>query len=98
LASKIFESYVLDWLKDKVTIKSNQFGGVKGTSVEHLLCGIWHEIAINQEDNRSATVQTAIDYAKAFNRLDYKACLDSLAAKRASSQVLGLVATFLTNR
>ena len=41
---------------------------------------------------------TAIDYAKAFIRLGYRACLNSLAAKGASSQVLGLIATFLTNR
>ena len=50
------------------------------------------------EDNRAAAVLTAIDYSKAFNRLDYQACLDSLASKGASNQVLGLVATFLSNR
>ena len=98
LVSKVMESYLLEWLKEEVTIKRNQYGGVKGSSVEHLLCGIWHEVGTNLEDHRAATVLTAIDYAKAFNRLDYGACLDSLAAKGASSQVIGLVATFLTNR
>ena len=37
LASKIFESYVLDWLKEEVTLRSNQYGGVKGVSTDHLL-------------------------------------------------------------
>jgi hypothetical protein len=79
-------------------LKRNQYGGVKGSSVEHLLCGVWHEISTNLEDNRAAAVLTAIDYAKAFNRLCYKACLQSLASKGASSVVIRLVATFLTNR
>ena len=98
LTSKIFESYLLEWLKEEVPLKSNQYGGVKGSSVEHLLCGIWHEIGSNLEDHRAATVLTAIDYAKAFNRLCYQSCLQSLAAKGASTQVIGLVATFLSNR
>ena len=66
--------------------------------VEHLLCGVWHEIATNLEDNRAATTLTAIDYAKAFNRLCHKSCLQALAAKGASSLTIRLVATFLTNR
>jgi hypothetical protein len=63
LVSKIFESFVLDWLKPQVSLKRNQFGGVKGSSVEHLLCEIWHEIGTNLEDHRASTLITAIDYA-----------------------------------
>ena len=85
-------------MKEEICLKRNQFGGVKGSSVDHLLCNIWHEIGSNLEDSRAATVITAIDYAKAFNRLCYKSCLSSLARKGASSQVIRLVATFLTNR
>jgi hypothetical protein len=98
LVSKVFESYLLDWLKSEVKLKRNQFGGVKGSSVQHHLCNIWHKFGTNLEDNRAATVLTAIDYVKAFNRLDYKSCLRSLARKGASSQIFSLVATFLTNR
>jgi hypothetical protein len=99
LVSKVFESYLLKWLKEEVPLKTNQFGGVKCSSVERLLCGIWHEIGTNQEDHRAATVVTAIDYAKAFNRLFYRwSCLQALTSKGASTQVLGLVATFLSNR
>jgi hypothetical protein len=98
LVSKVYESYVLEWLKEEVTLKPNQFGGVKGSSVEHLLCSLWHEITENLEDNRAATLITAVDYAKAFNRLSYQHCLSALKKKGASSPLLGLVGTFLMNR
>ena len=95
LPSKIYESFVLQWLKKQIRLKDNQFGGIKGCSVEHLLCCIWHEIGINLEDNRAATLMTAVDYSKAFNRMDYKQCLSSLARLGTSSDVLEIVATFL---
>ena len=37
LPSKIYESYVLNWLQDEVSTKKNQYGGVKGCSTTHLL-------------------------------------------------------------
>jgi len=98
LMSKVYESLVLEWLGQEIKLKSNQFGGTKGCSVDHLLCNIWHEIGSNLEDSRAATLLTAIDYSKAFNRLNYKECLEALARLGASSQVLQLVGTFLTNR
>ena len=98
LVSKGFESFFLGYMKRELSLKRNQFGGVKDAPVEHLLCNIWHDIGTNLEDHRAATVLNAIDYAKAFNRLCYKSCLQALAAKDVSSQVLALVATFLTNQ
>jgi hypothetical protein len=72
MVSKIFESYVLEWLQQEVKTKPNQYGGVRGCSVNHLLIGAWNEIGDNLEDSRAATVVTAVDYAKAFNRLSYQ--------------------------
>ena len=43
-------------------------------------------------------VLTSIDYAKAFNRLSYQHCLKAFAAHGASTPVIELLATFLTNR
>ena len=43
LASKMYESYVLDWLKQEVHLRSNQYGGVKGLSTDHLLVGLWQQ-------------------------------------------------------
>ena len=98
LASKIYESYVLNWLATEVSYKNNQYGGVKGCSVGHLLVDLWDEITMNLEDARAATMITAIDYAKAFNRLSFQHCLEAFARKGASTQSIAILATFLSNR
>ena len=97
LASKIFESYVLDLLKLEVPMRANQYGGVKGTGTDHLLVQMWQDILQNSEDYRAGTVVCSIDYSKAFNRMSFQACLDSLQKKGASQGLLRIVATFLTN-
>ena len=98
LPSKIFESFVLNWLSSKVTCKRNQYGGVKGCGVSHLLVDNWDEVLTNLEDARAATMVTAIDYAKAFNRLSFQHCLEAFARKGASSETIKLLATFLSDR
>ena len=98
LASKIYESFLLNWLSTEVRCKYNQYGGIKGSSVNHLLVDLWNDIATNLEDGRAATLITAIDYAKAFNRLSFQHCLESFARKGASSQTVSLLASFLSNR
>ena len=96
--SKVFESYVLKQVKEEVALKPNQFGGVKGCSTTHMIIEILQEICSNAEDYRSATVLTAIDYAKAFNRVSFQHCLEAFRSKGASTPVLRLLASFLTNR
>ena len=90
LASKIYKSYMLGWASEQVTVKKNQFGGIKGCSVNHLLINIWKRIGDDLEDCRAGTLLTSIDYAKAFNRLSFQECLKAFASKGASSQVLRL--------
>ena len=98
LASKIYESYVLDWLKGEVKFRTNQYGGVRVLGTDHVLVQMWQRMLEDLDDYRAATVVTSIDYSKAFNRMSFQRCLQSLAKKGASSPVLNLVATFLTNR
>ena len=98
LVSKVYESFVLGWLGKQVKIKTNQYGGVKGCGVPHMLIDIWQTILTNLEDCRAATLITSIDYAKAFNRLSFQECLAAFARKGASSQLLKILASFLTNR
>ena len=98
LVSKVYKSYVLQWLKEEVSVKPNQFGGEKGCSVDHLLIGAWNEICQNLEDSRAVALLTAIDYAKAFNRLSFQRCLEALENGGASNGVIRLVASFITNR
>ena len=98
LASKVYESYVLGWALEQVSLKENQFGGTKGCSPAHLLVSVWQNVLADLEDCRAATLLTAIDYAKAFNRMQYQACLQSFAEHGASNEIIALVATFLTDR
>ena len=44
------------------------------------------------------TAITAIDYSKAFNRMSYQHCLRAFASHGASTPVLRILASFLTNR
>ena len=98
LASKVYESYVLTWALKQVKLKQNQYGGSKGCGTSHLLISVWQKVLTDLEDCRAATVLTAIDYAKAFNRMQYQECLRSFARHGASNQIIGLIATFLTGR
>lgn len=98
LFSKVYESYVLTWSLEEIELKNNQFGGVKGCSTAHMLLNIWQEICENCEDYRSGTVLTAIDYAKAFNRVSFQECLKAFKRKGASNQIIRLLGSFLTNR
>ena len=96
--SKVFESYVLTRIEEEITLKTNQYGGVKGCSTTHMIIEILQEICSNAEDYRCATILTAIDYSKAFNRVSFQHCLEAFRAKGASTPVLRLLATFLSNR
>ena len=77
LPSKIYESHILNWVQTEVKLGRSQYGGVKGCSTSHLLVGVWDEIMRGLEDDRAAIMMTAIDYAKAFNRLSFQHCLQS---------------------
>ena len=98
LFSKTYESFVLDWLLEEITLRNNQFGGVKGSGAEHFLVQLWQQTLENLEDPRAASVLTSLDYSKAFNRLNYAECLKALKSKGASTESLRLVGTFLTDR
>ena len=97
LASKVYESFVLCWALKEVKLKSNQFEHSKGCGAPHLLISVWQNIFQDLEDCRAGTLLTAIDYAKAFNRMEYQECLNSMARHGASNQLIRLVATFLTD-
>ena len=98
LASKMYESYILEWITKQVKLKNNQFGGVKGRSADHMLITMWQKICTDLEDCRAGSVITSIDYAKAFNRLSFQECLRALARKGASMDIIAVLASFLSNR
>ena len=96
--SKVFESFLLEFAQEEIGVKNNQYGGTKGCSTSHFLIDVWQQICENAEDYRSSTVLAAIDYSKAFNRLSFQHCLQAFKKKGASTNVIRLIATFLTNR
>ena len=95
---KNLREFVLNWLSTEVACKTNQYGGVKGCGVGHLLVDMWDEICTSLEDARAAVMITAVDYAKAFNRLSFQHCLEAFARKGACTELIRILATFLSNR
>ena len=98
LFSKVYESFVLGWLGEQVGMRSNQMGGMKGAGTEHYLVELYQLILETLEDSRAASVITSIDYSKAFNRLDFLHCLEALASKGASTEIIAIIGSFLTSR
>ena len=96
--SKVYESFVLEWCREEVKPKLNQYGGEPGASAAHLLVEVMDDVTSALEDNRSAVILSAVDFSKAFNRLEHKHCLESFRKKGASSDVIELLASFLSGR
>ena len=59
---------------------------------------MWDEILTSLDDARAAVMMTAIDYAKAFNRLSFQHCLEAFARKGTSTELVRILANFLSNR
>ena len=55
-------------------------------------------ITAAMEDNRSAVILKSIDFSKAFNHLEHRHCLEAFARKGASSDIIALLACFLSGR
>ena len=98
LASKVYETFVLGWALEEVSLKKNQYGGTKGSSAAHMLIEIWNEVLEDLDDCRASVLLTAINYQKAFNRMSFQECLCSFARHGASTDLMRILATFLSNR
>ena len=98
LFSKVYESFLLPLLTAQAPLRKNQYGGVKGLGTEHFLVGLWQGVLEDIDDSRAGTLLTSIDYSKAFNRLDFACCLKSLKAKGVCTELLKIVASFLSGR
>lgn len=98
LFSKVYERFVLGRLGEKFGMSANQLGGMKGAGTEHYLVELYQLVLESLEDPRAASIITSIDYSKAFNMLDFLHCLRALASKGASSELIGIVSSFLTSR
>ena len=96
LFSKVLEYFVLEQIKTEITLKATQFGGLKGSGVDHYLIETWDTILRCLEDSRAACTLASIDFEKAFNRVSHEQCLLAAQRKGASSATLALIRAFLT--
>ena len=96
--SKLLETFLLDNLREKITLSSRQYGGKKGQGTDHMLIEIWDEIHKSLEDPEAAVNLMAIDFEKAFNRMDHGACLAALRGLGADESDVLLVNAFLHDR
>ena len=65
LVCKVMESYVLDWASQEVSVKYNQFGGIKGCSGSHMIIKVWQKILSDLEDRRAGTVPVSYTHLRA---------------------------------
>ena len=102
LWSKLLESIVseITLQETKKNWKSNQHGGIKGSSTDHILVKAWDRIlrALDKSSSNKAVVFTAIDFSKSFSRCSYQQILQAYVEVGASNWLLKMHAAFLTDR
>ena len=96
--SKILEGRVLLKLRAELEPDLQQYGGIRGCSVEHMLVDLWEEVLESMENGSSAALLLGVDYEKAFNRMGHGECLSQLQRLGASPGSLSLVRSFLEER
>ena len=97
LYSKVLESFVLERLKKQVKLSPKQYGGIKGSSTEHLLIDTWNNVLSSLEEREVAANLISVDFSKAFNRMDHQKCIEALAELGADEQAIKWVSAFLYN-
>ena len=95
--SKVLESIVLEDLRNELQPDPEQYGGLKGSSVDHLLVDLYDRVLTSLDDGSPAVV-VGVDFEKAFNRLDHRECLRQLRRLGASEASISLVRAFLSGR
>ena len=93
--SKVMESVVLESLRLEIKMDPIQYGGVRGSGVEHLLVEIWERVWGGLEIKDVSVAILGIDYEKAFNRMSHNECLRQLALLGASQSSVDVVGSFL---
>ena len=96
--SKLYEAFVLQWSREEVRPKMNQYGGEPGASSTQLLIEVISDVTAAMEDNRAGVVLSPLDFSKAFNRLDHLKCLQAFEKKGSSTEILSLLGSFLSGR
>ena len=81
-----------------MTLNKDQFGGIKGTGINHFLVETWDEIMNSLEDPNAAVSLMSIDFEKAFNRMSHSHCISALQELNADEEGIKLTKAFLYGR
>ena len=100
LWSKILESYVATFTLEETQCnwKSNQYGGKKGSSTDHVLVGLWDGILNGLENGAKSVVLSGIDFSKSFSRCSHQEILNSYVKLGLSDWGIQMHAAFLDGR
>ena len=98
--SKVFESFLADWLLPIVKPYIDPFlFGVKGASTSHYLIKLLQFIHENLDlQEPHAVVLALVDLNKAFNRVSHLLVIEDLHDMHVPSRLLHILISYLTNR
>ena len=75
ILAKLTETYMIDMLREEVTVSDTQFGGLPGSGTDHMLCELTTRLMEDMDDGRGVATVMTIDYQKAFNRMEHNLSL-----------------------
>ena len=98
LFSKVLDNFVvMTFIGHKLDPK--QFGGLKGNSISHYMIKLINYILYNQDYNLPiAVLICAIDFSKAFNRINHNIVITKLSDMGVPGWLLHIVMGFLKDR
>ena len=96
--SKTLKRIVFERLSKETKLSESQYGGQKGSGVEHMLVDCWTTILNDLEGGGRSSNLISLDFEKAFNRLDHGTCLNAMVKHGASQMCCNLVHSFLQGR
>ena len=99
--SKVCEQFVIIWLLEHIGHKLDwgQYGGVKGSSINHYLIDFVNFVLFNQDLKvPHAVIAAMVDFQKAFNKIDHNVIITILSEMGVPGWLLRIVAGFLTDR
>ena len=96
--SKLLESYVGNWMVNRVLPKldQKQFGALRGRSTTHALIDMthmWHQAL----DQSLSARDLFVDFTKAFDRVDHTIVINKLTELGIPGSVIKWFASFLVN-
>ena len=100
--SKIFESFLKDWIIEDVFDKLDvgQFGGRKGIGTEHMIVSILDRILklLDKHPDKSAVIAASLDWAAAFDRQDPTLAIKKFIEMGVRPSLIPVLISYLSHR